>query len=95
MNWSITQIKTVDEPVDGVIVIASFSVTDGTSTIESDTRLSPADADSFVLLPAVTEAMVVEWVKDALGDQAAVYEAMVAEKTSAIEPVVTPLPWEQ
>lgn len=95
MNWSITQIKTVDEPVDGVIVIASFSVTDGTSTIESDTRLSPVDADSFVLLPAVTEAMVVEWVKDALGDQVVVYEAMVAEKTNAIEPVVTPLPWEQ
>jgi hypothetical protein len=95
MNWSITQIKTIDQPVDGVIVVASFTVTDGTSTIESDTRLSPADADSFVVLPAVTEAMVVEWVKDALGDQVAVYEAMVAEKTSAIEPVVTSLPWEQ
>lgn len=93
MTWSITQIKTLDEPQAGTIVVASFSVTDGASTISSNTRLSPVNAENFVALPDVTEAMVVEWVKEALDDQVAVYEAMVADKTNAVEPQPVPLPW--
>lgn len=94
MNWSITQIKVSNSPQEATIVVASFSVSDGTSTVSSDTRLNDTNAENFTLLNEVTEEQCVQWVKDALGEeQVAVYEAMVAEKSSAVEPVVTPLPW--
>jgi len=95
MTWSITGIKTLDVPEEGTIVVAAFSVTDGTSTISSDTKLLPADAENFVPLAEITEEQVVGFVQEALGEQqVAVYEAMVAEKTAAVEPqVVDPLPW--
>jgi len=94
MTWSITGIKTLDEPMEGTIVIASFSVTDGTSTVSSDTKLLEADAENFVPLAEVTEEQVVDFVKAALEEQADVFEAMVAAKTAAVEPqAVDPLPW--
>jgi hypothetical protein len=94
MNWSITGIKTLDVPEEGTIVVASFSVTNGTSTVSSDTKLLPADAENFVPLAEITEQQVVDFVKAVLEDQVAVYEAMVAEKTAAVEPqAVNPLPW--
>jgi hypothetical protein len=96
MNWSITGIKTLDVPQEGTVVIASFEVTDGTSAITSDTKLLEADVESFVPLDELTEEDVVAFVKNSLGDkQVAVYEAMVAEQTTATEPQpVDPLPWE-
>jgi hypothetical protein len=94
MNWTITGLKTLDAPEEGTIVVASFNVTDGTSTVASDTKLLAADAESFVPLAEITEEQVVSFVKAALEDQVAVYEAMVAEKTAAVAPqVVDPLPW--
>ena len=95
MTWSISGIKTLDMPEEGTIVVASFSVTDGTSTVASDTKLLSADAENFVPLANVTEEQVIGFVKDALGEQqVAVYESMVAEKTATMEPQpVDPLPW--
>jgi stress response protein YsnF len=95
MTWSITGMKTLDVPEEGTIVVASFTVTDGTSTVSSDTKLLEADAESFVPLAEITEEQVIGFVKDALEEQqVAVYEAMVAERTAAVQPqVVDPLPW--
>jgi len=95
MNWSITGIKTLDVPEEGTIVVAAFSVGDGTSTVSSDTKLLAAHAESFVPLTNITEEQVIGFVQESLGEQqVAIYEAMVAEKAVAIEPqVVEPLPW--
>jgi len=102
MNWKITQIKTLDTPVAGTVVNASFSVSDGTSTIESDTNLLPPDVDSFTQLDAATEEQVIQWVKDALDDgvheeeysNVKKYEDMVAQKTGATQSQITPFPWQ-
>lgn len=101
MNWKITQIKTLDNPEVGTIVNASFSVSDGTSTIESDTNLLPANSDSFVDLSSITEEQVVQWVKDALNanniegqtSEVEKFENLVTIKTNIQQPQVTPLPW--
>ena len=101
MNWKITQIKTLDKPETGTIVNASFSVSDGTSTIESDTNLLPADSESFVNLENATEDQVIQWVKDSLDhnitdesfSQVKQYELIVERKTKETQPQVTPLPW--
>lgn len=101
MNWKITQIKTLDNPETGTIVNASFSISDGTSTIESDTNLLPADSESFVSLNNVTEEQVIQWVKDALNANniegmiggVERFENLVTIKTNTPQPQVTPLPW--
>jgi hypothetical protein len=102
MNWKITQIKTLNNPLEGTVVNASYSVTDGVSTIESDVNLLPANADSFTELSTITEEQVIQWVKDALnatnieGDISGVekIEALVSLKTNEPKPQITPLPWE-
>jgi hypothetical protein len=101
MNWKITQIKTIDNPETGTIVNASFSVSDGTSTIESDTNLLPVNSESFVNLSGITEEQVIQWVKDALnasnieGQISGVekFENLVTIKTNTLQPQITPLPW--
>jgi len=101
MNWKITQIKTLDNPETGIIVNASFSVSDGTSTIESDTNLLPANSESFVDLSSITEEQVIQWVKDALnasnieGQISGVekFENLVTIKTNTLQSQITPLPW--
>jgi len=82
MNWTISQIKMSDTEV-----VASFSVTDGASAVSSDTRIG---ADS---IDGMTEQQCVALVKEALGDQVAVYEAMVSAETNKAEPEAVPLPW--
>jgi hypothetical protein len=103
MNWKITQIKTLDNPETGIIVNASFSVSDGTSTIESDTNLLAADSETFVSLENTTEEQLVQLVKDALDfgvidenfSNVKNYERLVENKTkeSQTQPQITPLPW--
>ena len=95
MTWSITEIKVSNDPQEGNVVVASFEVTDGTSTVASDTRINETEPEDFTPLDEVTQEQCVVWVKEALGeDQVAVYEAMVAQKTNAVEPQLVPLPWE-
>ena len=101
MNWKITQIKTIDNPKIGTIVNASFSVSDGTSTIESDTNLLAANSDSFVDLSSITEEQVIQWVKDALNansiegqtTEVEKFKNLVIIKTNTPQPQITPFPW--
>ena len=96
MNWKITQIKTLDNPETGTIVNASFSVSDGTSTIESDTNLLSANSDSFVDLSSITEEQVVQWVKDAFNanniegqtSEVEKFENLVTIKTNTPQPQI-------
>jgi hypothetical protein len=103
MNWKITQIKTIDNPETGTIINASFSVSDGISTIKSDTNLLPVNAETFVSFGNITEEQLVQWVKDALNfgvidenfSNVKNYERLVENKTkeSQTQIQVTPLPW--
>lgn len=101
MNWKITQIKTLDNPATGTIVSASFSVSDGISTIGGDTDLLTASSSSFVSLEKTTEEQVVQWVKDALDygvdDETfsivKQYEYLVEQKTKNPQLQAATLPW--
>jgi len=102
MNWKITQIKILNSPNEGMIVNASYSVTDGTSTIFSDVNLFPVNSEFFIDLSNVTENKVIEFVKDALnanqieGDISGTekIEALVLMQKNTPLPEVMPLPWE-
>lgn len=101
MNWKIKQIKTLNSPKIGTIVNASFSISDGKSTIDSDTDLLPANTDSFIDLQSVTENQIIQWVKDSLNSNSSEdniseverLEALVTIKTNTIQSETTALPW--
>lgn len=89
MNWNVNEIKKAD-----ALTVVSFTVSDGTSSVSSDTQLLPEDAQAFDAAQNITEQTVVGYVKASLGEHlVAVYEAKVAELTNAVEPQVVPLPW--
>lgn len=101
MNWKITQIKTTNNPVNGTIVNASFEITKNGAKVEADINLLQANSESFVKLESVTENQVIQWVKDALdfniNDEAYSnvkrYESIVEQKSNALQPQITSLPW--
>jgi NAD-dependent oxidoreductase involved in siderophore biosynthesis len=103
MNWKIKSIKVKNDILVGEIVNVSFSVSDGNSTIESDTNLLPANSKSFAELKNITEEQVINWVKDALDhlvekeySNVDKFEKRVAQKTieSQSKQETVPLPWE-
>ena len=97
MIWKITKIKTLNSPNEGTISIVGFSVSDGVSTIESETKLNYPNIDNFVELKNTTEEQVVGWVKDVLNsngiNQVEFFENMVISKTNEVIPEECPLPW--
>lgn len=68
-----------------------------TSSIYSSTAISSTVEEPYTPYADLTEAQVIGWVKDALGeDQVAEYEKGVSDQIAALAnpPVVTPpLPW--
>jgi len=101
-HWKITQIEAVTEGgLNNVIVIACFEIeaTEGElkSIVRSDTKLLPADAESFVELSDVTQEQVVEWVKESLGEHGVTqYQGMAQaqiDSQKVVQPKVVPLPW--
>jgi hypothetical protein len=103
MNWKITQIQTINNPRDVVIVNVSFSISDGVSTIQSDTNLLPEDAESFISLATPSEEQILQWVKSALDrgvednafSNVKRYEHLVDRKTNEQKPQLVPMPWEK
>jgi len=99
MIWQITKIKTLNSPNEGTISIVNFSVSDGVSTIESETKLNYPNTDNFIELKDTTEEQVIGWVKDVLNyngiNQVEYFENMVTLKTNEVIPEEVPLPWDK
>jgi len=101
-SWKIKQIEV--QAVDGlidVVVIVCFEVSadeDGLKgLVKGDTKLLPPNAQSFTNLADVTEAQVVQWVKDALGAdgvlrlESALQHQIDSQKVDRSR--IAPLPW--
>jgi hypothetical protein len=96
---TIQKIFTRNEPIVGEIVNVGFIFTlsdeSHSAGVYGEVRLNQADADNFIALNSTTEEMVVQWVKDALGDKLADYERIAQERIDAQKNplVATSLPW--
>ena len=101
-DWKITQIEAqkIDD-LDDVVVTVCFDI-DATEDglkgfVQGDTKLLPPDAQSFVELADITEAQVIAWTKDALGEAGmARFEGMAKQQIDnqkVEQPKVVPLPW--
>ena len=101
-DWKITQIEAqkVDD-LDDVVVTVCFDINADEGGlkgfVQGDTKLLPPDAQSFVELASITEAQVVQWTKDALGEEGmARFEGMAKQQIDnqkVEQPKVVPLPW--
>ena len=102
-TWSIVQMDCYPE-MDGVSDVVftihwNLTGTDGTYTgsVYGSVGVTLSDGDTFTPYADLTEAQVVGWVKDALGDeQVAEYEENVAQQIESQinPPVIRPgLPW--
>ena len=101
-DWKITQIETMNEgDLENVVVTVCFDIDaseDGLKGfVQGDTKLLPPDAQSFVELADITEAQVIAWTKDALGDDGvARFEGMAQQQIDnqkVEQPKMVPLPW--
>ena len=101
-DWKITQIEAqkVDD-LDDVVVTVCFDINaseDGLKGfVQGDTKLLPPDAQSFVELADITEAQVIAWTKDALGEDGVDrFEGMAQtqiDNQKVEQPKMVPLPW--
>ena len=101
-DWKITQIETMNEgDLENVVVTVCFDIDaseDGLKGfVQGDTKLLPPDAQNFVELADITEAQVIAWTKEALGDDGvARFEGMAQQQIDnqkVVQPKVVALPW--
>ena len=101
-DWKITQIETMNEgDLENVVVTVCFDI-DATEDglkgfVQGDTKLLPPDAQDFVALPDITEAQVIAWTKEALGEAGiARFEGMAQQQIDnqkVEQPKAVALPW--
>jgi hypothetical protein len=99
-NWKVSHIEVQDTgSLTGVIVKARFEVSDSDQGrygfANGEVALLPPNADAFTAFDAVQHEQAVAWVKEALGDAVAAYEAQVKKQIDD-QPVPKPevaLPW--
>jgi len=105
-TWEVTNMYTLNnvagEPDYVVNVLWKLTGVDGqtTASIDGNTQLTVDDQDpNFIPYAQLTEAIVLGWVQEALGEQGiANFEANVQGQIDSIlnppvTPVNTPLPW--
>jgi hypothetical protein len=102
-NWTVVQMQAypeMDGEADVVFVVHwVLNGTDGTynGSVYGSVGVTLDEGAAFTPYASLTEAQVIGWVQDALGEeQVAAYEANVAQQISdqVDPPVVTPpLPW--
>ena len=101
-DWKITQIEAqkVDD-LDDVVVTVCFDINASEGGlkgfVQGDTKLLPPNAQSFVELADITEAQVIAWTKDALGEDGVDrFEGMAQtqiDNQKVEQPKVVALPW--
>lgn len=99
-NWKVSHIEVQDAGgLTGVIVKARFEVSDSDQGRNGfaigEVTLLPPNLAAFTAFDAVQHDQAVAWVKEALGDAAALYETQVKKQIDD-QPVPKPevaLPW--
>lgn len=103
-TWKVTNLFT--ETIDGkqdYVVIAYYDVIgvdgDYTSSLSNTAQFSTEDVGEFIPYDELTEAIVVDWIKESLGEngiisiEACINGQIESEKNPPVVPQNTPLPW--
>jgi len=104
-NWTVTQLYT--ETIEGksdYVVTAVYDVVgvDGdytASLTNNNAQFSTADVTTFIPYQDLTEAIVLGWIKETLGEngiisiEACIQGQINSQINPPVSPVNTPLPW--
>jgi hypothetical protein len=103
-TWAVTALytQTIGTEQD-YVVIANYEVvgTDGTysASLSNIARFSTESVSPFIPYPDLTEAIVIDWIQQELGNdgvvnlQACIQGQIDSQATPPVVPVNTPLPW--
>lgn len=103
-NWTIENLYTQTiENKENYVVNALYKVTatDDTETSVSEGffRFDTSSSSTFIPYAELTEATVIGWIKDSLGQdgvnsiEVALQAQIEAKKNPPVSPTITPLPW--
>jgi hypothetical protein len=102
-TWTITSMSVLQTPDPDFVVIANWlcSGTDGTNVAEIDGRstLTQEEGSTFIPYADLTEAIVLGWVDDELGENGinSAQKCVEGQINSIVNPPVSPtsepLPW--
>ena len=103
-TWNVTQLYTQTiEGNTGYVVIANYNTTgvDGeyTASLSGIAQFSTADVTVFIPYADLTEAIVIGWIKETLGEngiisiEACIQGQIDSQINPPVSPVNTPLPW--
>lgn len=103
-NWTVTQLytQTIEGNAD-YVVIANYNTTgvDGeyTASLSETAQFSTADVTTFIPYEDLTEAIVIGWIKESLGEngiisvEACIQGQIDSQINPPVSPQNTPLPW--
>ena len=104
-TWTITSMSVLQTPDPNFVVIANWlcSGTDGTNVADMDGRstLTQEEGSTFIPYADLTEAIVLGWVDDELGEnginsaQQCVEGQINSIVTPPVSPTSEPLPWKR
>jgi hypothetical protein len=100
-TWKINSLSVMNVPEESTAVMSNFTISgvDGslTGSVTYSVNLLPADADNFTPYADITQAMAIQWTKDALGtDRVTAMESEVQAQIDTQKiptPQPKPLPW--
>lgn len=103
-TWNVTQLytQTIEGNTD-YVVIANYNTTgvDGeyTFTLGGSSQFSTEDVTTFIPYEDLTEAIVIGWIKESLGEngiisvEACIQGQIESQINPPVSPENTPLPW--
>jgi hypothetical protein len=101
-TWQVNNLQVMQTPEPNTVVMSNFTILgkddDVTGSVTYSVNLLPADAVKFTPFDQVTEDMVIQWTKDALGDRVTAMQAEVQKQIddqAVPAPQTVTLPWKQ
>jgi len=103
-TWNVTQLytQTIEGNTD-YVVIANYNTigVDGTytSSLSGTAQFSTANVTNFIPYEDLTEAIVIDWIKQSLGEngiisiEACIQGQIDSQINPPVSPTNTPLPW--
>jgi hypothetical protein len=96
-TWTIESLETLKILDVEMVALASFSISENGQSVYYKVNLPPADITNFIPYADITQDKVIQWTKDAIGQDviSQMYQALdnLIARSVIPTPQPAPLPW--
>jgi len=96
-TWTIESLETLKILDVEMVALASFSISENGQSVYYKVNLPPADITNFIPYADITQDKVIQWTKDAIGQDviSQMYQALdnLIARSVIPTPHPAPLPW--